>query len=53
MNLAAFLQTWRGVQAENRWHRLLVLVLVVTNLLAWVTASRREVAVVLTPPTLN
>jgi len=53
VNLAAFLQTWRGVQAENRWHRLLVLVLVVTNLLAWVTASRREVAVVLTPPTLN
>ncbi|MFO1432512.1 MAG: TraE/TraK family type IV conjugative transfer system protein [Candidatus Competibacteraceae bacterium] len=53
MNLHQYLQTWQGTRRENHWSRLIILLLVVSNGLAWLDASRENTTVVLTPPTLN
>lgn len=53
MNLNQYLQTWRGARQENRWGRVIILLLVVSNVIAWLDARREDTTVILTPPTLN
>ncbi|MFO1429681.1 MAG: TraE/TraK family type IV conjugative transfer system protein [Candidatus Competibacteraceae bacterium] len=53
MSVQAFLTTWQGLQAENRWSRLIILVLAVANLIGWLAAVQEDSVVVLVPPELN
>jgi len=53
MKIGRFLKTWEGTRAENRFGRVLVLLLVLVNLVTGVAAMRAERTVVLVPPHLD
>lgn len=53
MTLAHWLTTWRGLTAENRFHRFALAALVTSNLLTGVALLRAERTVVLVPPVLD
>ena len=53
MRLDRFLETWKGVIAENKFHRVATLVLAVAVLAAVVGLLRRDPVVVLVPPKLS
>ena len=53
MTLTRFRQTWQSLVAENRFHRGLLLGLLVTNLLTLMALLQAERTVVLVPPILE
>ncbi|MCQ9090582.1 type IV conjugative transfer system protein TraE [Vibrio alginolyticus] len=53
MNLKAYLKTWEGTQAENKWGRIFVLGLIFTVLLLAVKLFSKETIVTVQPWTLN
>ncbi|MEA3641201.1 MAG: TraE/TraK family type IV conjugative transfer system protein [Lamprobacter sp.] len=53
MNLNTLTQTWRGINRENRFHRLAVALLLLTNLLTLAALLRADRTVVLVPPILE
>jgi conjugal transfer pilus assembly protein TraE len=53
MDYRTLTRTWRGITAENRFHRLVVALLLLTNLLTLVALGRADRTVVLVPPILE
>ena len=53
MDVRTLTRTWRGITAENRFHRLVVATLLVTNLLTLLALARADRTVVLVPPILE
>jgi hypothetical protein len=53
VRLARFLETWRGLTLENRFHRVVLLGLVASNLVSAVALLHAERTVVLVPPGLE
>ena len=53
MNLNTLTQTWRGINRENRFHRIAVALLLITNLLTLAALLRADRTVVLVPPILE
>lgn len=53
MKLQEFLKTWDGIVKENRFHRVVIGGLLVSNILAALAAFRVEHSVILVPPGLN
>lgn len=52
MDLKAFLKTWEGTQAENRWSRLFIAGLLALTFLLAIKALTKESIIVLQPPNL-
>ncbi|WP_295445153.1 TraE/TraK family type IV conjugative transfer system protein [uncultured Thiodictyon sp.] len=53
MTLQRFLSTWDGVNRENRFNRLFILLLIAANIALAVTLIQTDRTVVLVPPTLE
>lgn len=53
MNIQSFINTWEGVSAENKWLRLLCLLLVIINGVLVVNVMRKDVVQTLVPYTLT
>jgi conjugal transfer pilus assembly protein TraE len=53
MHLQTLTKTWRGINRENRFHRIAAAILLVTNLLTLVALLRADRTVVLVPPILE
>ncbi len=56
MHYRTLTETWRGINAENRFHRIavaLLLLLLLTNLLSLISLVRADRTVVLVPPILE
>lgn len=53
MNFKDFFSTWDGLVKENKFHRFVVMGLLVSNVLAALAALRTERSVVLVPPKLT
>jgi conjugal transfer pilus assembly protein TraE len=53
MDLRTLARTWRGITAENRFHRLVVALLLATNGLTLIALARADRTVVLVPPILE
>jgi conjugal transfer pilus assembly protein TraE len=53
VRLARFLATWRGLTLENRFHRVVLLLLLATNLTTALALVNAERTVVLVPPVLE
>lgn len=53
MKFDVFMQSWQGTQLANRWQRLLIGALVLSNLLLAVAAMSRDTVVSIQPPTLS
>ncbi|EIC23881.1 TraE/TraK family type IV conjugative transfer system protein [Thiorhodovibrio frisius] len=53
MDFHTLSRTWRGLNAENRFHRLVVAVLLLINLLTLLALVRADRTVVLVPPILE
>lgn len=53
MRLSDFLKTWHGIEAENRFGRLVILGLLAIGVITSLAAWRTERSIVLVPPTLT
>ena len=53
MDVHTLTRTWRGITAENRFHRLVVALLLASNLLTLIALARADRTVVLVPPILE
>lgn len=53
MKLDALLKTWRGTQLENRWHRIVLITLVLANMVLAVAVFSRQTVISIQPPTLS
>ena len=53
MDYRTLTRTWRGITAENRFHRAVVALLLLTNLLTLIALARADRTVVLVPPILE
>jgi len=53
MKFREFFSTWDGIVRENRFHRLVIGGLIISNVLAALAAFRTERSVILVPPGLN
>ncbi|MFE8032870.1 TraE/TraK family type IV conjugative transfer system protein [Thiohalocapsa marina] len=53
MDMRTLTQTWRGITLENRFHRIAVALLLLTNLLTLLALVRADRTVVLVPPILE
>jgi len=53
MRLSDFLQTWEGHETENRFSRVIIIVLLVICVITLLAAWRTERSIILVPPTLT
>lgn len=53
MKFDAYLKTWRGALAENRFNRYVMVILAISNLMLAIYASTKSTTVVLVPPELK
>ena len=53
MNFKGFFSTWDGIVKENRFYRIMITILLISNVLVAFAALRTERSIVLVPPHLN